>query len=319
MNIKSDLISIIIPVFNTEKFLKQCINTVLRQTYDNIEIILIDDASTDNSAKICEEYAKNHEKITYIKNKKNNRVSKTRNIGIEKSRGKYICFIDSDDYISENYIENLYENSEQNTLVICQILKFCKGVIKNEKIEKDAIQIYNNNEFLKLYKDGLINSPCARLYEKDIIICNNIKFDESLSLGEDLLFNFAYLSKISQIKLLSNTYYYYRQEDKNSLSNKYFKDMFNIQKKLYEEFTKFFKENDEEEKSDELINFCTTIVSNEFHNKDKKFIKRYFEARKKLKSNFIKEIINSQQKYMNKLEYFCLSNGLYLCYKLIAK
>ena len=138
-------------------------------------------------------------------------------------------------------------------------------------------------------------------------------------MGEDLLFNFAYLSKISQIKLLSNTYYYYRQEDKNSLSNKYFKDMFNIQKKLYEEFTKFFKENDEEEKSDELIKFCTTIVSNEFHNKDKKFIKRYFEARKKLKSNFIKEIINSQQKYMNKLEYFCLNNGLYICYKLIVK
>lgn len=319
MNKENDLITIVIPVFNTEKFLKKCIDSILCQTYKNTEIILINDASIDRSGKICEEYAKKYENIKYINNKENQGVSKTRNIGIQRANGKYICFIDSDDYISENYIENLHKNSEQNTLVICEILKFCNGYIKNKKNQNDIIRIYNKNEFLKLYKNGLINSPCARLYEKNIIVYNNIRFDESLSLGEDLLFNFDYLSQISKIKLLSDTFYYYRQEDKNSLSNKYFKDMLNIQKKLYEEFMKFFKENETKEKTNELINFCTTIVSNEFHNKDKNIVGRYFEARKKLKSNFIKEIINSQKKYMNKLEYFCLNNGLYICYKLIVK
>lgn len=319
MNKNNDLITIIIPVFNTEKFLEKCIESVLGQTYKNIEIILINDASIDKSGEICEEYAKKYNNIKYINNKKNQGVSKTRNIGIENSTGRYICFIDSDDYISENYLENLYNNNEESSLAMCEILRFCNGKIFTKKILKNNINRYNKIEFLQLYKIGLINSPCARLYDNNIINLSRIRFDEDLSLGEDLLFNFQYLKKVKNIKLIPNIYYYYRQENENSLSTKYVEDMLNIQKRLCTEFCEFFKENIEEEKSEDIINFCTTIVSNEFHNKNKNIFLQYMSARKILKDNWVKSTIEKQKKYMNKIEYFCIKNNLYLMYKFIIK
>ena len=104
-----NLISIIIPVYNVEKYLKKCINSVINQSHKNLEIILIDDGSTDKSGIILDEYAKIDERIK-VYHKKNGGLSSARNYGIKRSNGNYICFIDSDDFISKYMIENLLNN-----------------------------------------------------------------------------------------------------------------------------------------------------------------------------------------------------------------
>ena len=115
------LVSIIIPVYNVEKYLAECIESVLKQTYQNIEILLIDDGSPDNSGKICDEYEEKDSRVRVI-HKENGGVSSARNVGLEQANGEYITFIDSDDFVSESYIEELYialENGNSD-------LAFCK-------------------------------------------------------------------------------------------------------------------------------------------------------------------------------------------------
>ena len=107
----NDLISIIIPIYNVEKYMEKCLNSVVNQTYNNIEIILIDDGSKDKSREICDNYAKKDNRIKVV-HKENNGVSSARNTGIDMSKGKYITFIDSDDYIDTDYIETLYKISK---------------------------------------------------------------------------------------------------------------------------------------------------------------------------------------------------------------
>lgn len=106
---KDDLISVIVPVYNVEKYLRKCIDSILCQTYKNFEIILIDDGSSDNSGKICDEYLNRDERISVF-HKKNQGLSEARNTGIKKAKGKYLTFVDSDDFINEEYILNLYDN-----------------------------------------------------------------------------------------------------------------------------------------------------------------------------------------------------------------
>ena len=108
---ESKLVSVIIPVYNVERYLKKCIDSILNQTYKNLEIILVDDGSTDCSSKICDEYAKNDTRILVI-HKANGGQSEARNIGISESKGEYIFFVDSDDYIEYNAIETMLEIAE---------------------------------------------------------------------------------------------------------------------------------------------------------------------------------------------------------------
>ena len=106
---KNPLVSIIVPVYNNEKYLRQCLDSITNQTFKDIEIILVDDGSTDNSASICEEYAKEDSRVVFI-HSENKGVSNARNIGIDKSKGKFIMFCDSDDWLENDYIESHYDN-----------------------------------------------------------------------------------------------------------------------------------------------------------------------------------------------------------------
>lgn len=115
---EEDLISIIIPIYKVEEYLKRCVDSVINQTYKNLEIILIDDGSPDSCGKICDEYAKINNKI-YVIHQQNQGVSAARNAGIDKAKGKYICFIDSDDYVDANYIEVLHDGMKKCDLSIC--------------------------------------------------------------------------------------------------------------------------------------------------------------------------------------------------------
>ena len=124
----NELISVIVPIYNVEKYLERCLDSIIKQTYKNLDIILVDDGSIDNSTKICDEYVKKDSRIKVI-HKENGGLSDARNVGIDNSDGKYICFIDSDDYIELDMIENLYDGIVKNNANIC----CCGKLLEYEK------------------------------------------------------------------------------------------------------------------------------------------------------------------------------------------
>lgn len=170
-----ELISVIIPVYNVQKYLEKCLNSVLNQTYKNLEILLIDDGSTDNSGKICEEYKLKDSRIKVL-HKTNGGLSSARNYGIEASKGIYITFIDSDDDIEEDYIEYLYKllKKYHTKMSICSY-----NVIKNNKTNLGINleeKLLSTEECLDnlLCEKGFTVSACAKMYEKNLF--NNITF-----------------------------------------------------------------------------------------------------------------------------------------------
>lgn len=193
-----DLISVIVPVYNVERYLNKCIDSIINQTYKNIEIILIDDGSEDNSGKICDEYKKIDKRVVVV-HKINEGVSTARNIGIEIANGRWISFIDSDDWIEEKYFEKMiYTAQEENAdVILCAYNKIWKDRVEN-------INTSNNN---KLYnsKEYLINSLnpqtgfgfChMKLINRDVI--DKSRFDNRLLVGEDALFNIQISSNIKK-------------------------------------------------------------------------------------------------------------------------
>ena len=202
-------ISIIIPVYNSEKYLSKCLNSVILQTWNNIEIVLVDDGSQDGSSEICDEYAKQDKRIIVI-HKENGGVSSARNRGIEVCTGDYILFVDSDDFLSEDYIESFFKYGDiNNTIVIegCTVHENNKTryyrIIEKQYGKADFSNAISDNE---LFKHG---SPYGKLYISSIIKENNIRFIESIHNYEDLLFFLEYLEYIDIIKLSSDVGYHY--------------------------------------------------------------------------------------------------------------
>ena len=217
-----DKISIVVAVYNAERTLRKCVDSLLNQTYTNIEIILVNDCSQDNSLCICDEYATNHESIKVINNPENQGVSSTRNNGIDASIGRYICFVDSDDYVEQDYLEQLHYYAEKyNTVPICGFVyhdeynhrkpvnyKWSGG---NELVELgDAFKL--NDE---LYLTALWN----KLFDNDLVKSLNVRFDKTVSIGEDLRFSVEYLQKTNadSVFAFSDTLYHYTKLTDQSL------------------------------------------------------------------------------------------------------
>lgn len=254
MNVNPILVSIIVPIFNSETNLTECINSLINQSLIDIEIILINDGSIDNSRKIIEKFSEIDNRIKII-NKKNEGVSATRNLGIKLARGKFVGFIDSDDYINCKMYEKLYYKAiKQNAK-----LSMCKFSIINEKcnhdekwnfnyedvksaefILKNMIGPDNESDFNKLV--SLMGSTCRCIYNKDVLVKNSIFFNEEITYAEDLLFNIRYLTKINKVVLINEILYYYR-DNENSLSRGYRNDLFIMIKKLTNEIERYLRDN----------------------------------------------------------------------------
>lgn len=221
-------ISVIVPVYNAEKYLDGCIKSIIMQSYTNIEIICIDDGSTDRSFDILKRLQTIDERLR-IKSVPNGGVSRARNIGIKLATGDYIAFVDSDDYISENYLYELYNELKisKSDLSICKIQNF--GSHNEVQSMNSCIFDFNQPEkniWNKLNFTFLLYGPCNKLYKSEIIKFNKLLFDEKLDYGEDLSFNFEYLNFVNKIVIIDNAIYYYRHESKSSLSKKYRKDRY---------------------------------------------------------------------------------------------
>lgn len=171
-------VSIIVPVYNVEKYLNRCIDSIIKQTFENIEIILVDDGSTDNSGKICDEYALKDYRIKVI-HKTNGGLSEARNYGLDIATGDYLLFVDSDDYIDVNLIKNLEQYMDKQLDVIkFKIIRVDEYGKEIKKVDGPIFEkISGEKAFKKLvFKDELLECACIYLFKRELIVNSNFKF-----------------------------------------------------------------------------------------------------------------------------------------------
>lgn len=278
-------VSIIVPVYNVDKHLKSCIESLLNQTFSNYEIIIVDDGSTDLSPEICDEYANKYKRIKSF-HIKNSGVSYARNFGIKKSIGKYIMFCDSDDYVEKDWCEKLYNtlNTNCNSFVMCGFNIYNrrngKFEIKKMHLDTESTIITNKRDYFSNYKIKLLATVWNKIYEKRIIVSNNIRFYDNLSLGEDLIFNLDYLKKSNdKIIIIKQHLYNYFLRDADSLDHKYYDNLHEIykylNKRIYEDAVLYKADNESFNKwywKKYYWDFDRVITTNTFHEKNKKNI-----------------------------------------------
>lgn len=218
----TEKISVIIPAYNASNSIKKCIDSILSQTYKSLEIIIINDGSKDNTLEIMQEYEKKDSRIRII-NKGNSGVASTRNLGINTSTGNYLMFIDSDDYIENNYIEKMYtELLDNNCDVAISGMTCCKEsgqIIKKVSYKNNSTDLKFENIITEIINKLTFCSACKTLIKKSIIIDNKILFNEKLKYCEDMLFSFTTLKKAKKIRYVNNVGYYYVYNE-NSATNK---------------------------------------------------------------------------------------------------
>ena len=228
----NNLISVIVPIYNVEKKLNRCLISLKNQTYKNIEVLLIDDGSPDNCEKICLKYIKTDNRFKYLK-KSNGGLSSARNAGISNAKGKYIYFIDSDDYCEKNLLEILITAMVDDVQITScgYYIDYPDESFSIKKMYKKAGKLEKKEFVLNLDYDGMLNVVWNKLYDLDIIRKYNLHFELDMMPGEDLIFNCEYLKLINNGVCCDGLLYHYMRENEETLVNKY--DAFLMQKVDY--------------------------------------------------------------------------------------
>ena len=212
-------ISVIVPVYNTEKYLHRCIDSILAQTFTDFELILVDDGSTDNSKNICTYYSEIDKRVKVF-SQENSGVSKARNVGIQLASGEYLLFIDSDDYVDSLYIERLSE--KRCDFVICGMISEDEN--GNINYYRNILENYYDNiynfPFGDYYENFILYSPYCKLFKRNIVEKYSIQFPEHLTWGEDGCFVSDYLLYARKIQTIEyKGYHYVKYNSINTLSN----------------------------------------------------------------------------------------------------
>lgn len=208
------IITVIVPVFNVENYLEECIDSILNQSITQLQIILIDDGSKDSSGKICDVYASKDNRIEVI-HQNNRGVSVARNVGIKKAKGKYLFFVDADDILPKNALSNLLKKIEgQNEMVIGVVQKiteekelFFNGRFQTKEIlqEDFLLDLFNETKY------PYLGYPVAKLFNRKIVQLHNIYFNPKIALNEDRLFILEYMLHVSKVIVCDEVVYFYRQ------------------------------------------------------------------------------------------------------------
>lgn len=279
---RSELISVIIPIYNSESYLRRCIESILKQTYKRIEIILVNDGSTDHCGEICDEYASKYEHIEVI-HKENGGIGDARNTGLEKARGKYVAFVDSDDWIDVTYFEYLYNLliEEDADIAVCDYAK-----TKNEKINARTKKI---EKFSKTGKEGLsliygtyyiqIITPWGKLYKKSLF--KNVRYPVG-KIHDDEFTTYKLISNAKRIVVSNKKLYFYWLHDASSME----KTKFSLKSRM--ESIEFLSER---------IHFFENI--NESILRDKT-IKECFFYYEKVNDNLINNLSEGEKKSFKK-------------------
>lgn len=295
-DIMCDKVSIIVPVYNSESTIGECLNSLISQTYKNLEIIVVNDGSTDGSLKVCKSYADKDNRIL-VYNLENRGVSHARNFGLSKCTGYWIMFIDSDDFISINAIEKILKYDKVYNFDICCWNSFFvdNNIIKKMSNISPAPRIYNNqsNIFIdslfsnvksNLNFGDMFRAVWGKLYKRSLIINNNIYFDENLKSGEDAIWLLDYFH-FSYSILMVNDYLNYYRLSQESFMGKYKSNYIHLEEQQLKSMKKKLVDYNlnEEENIAKFTNMIIySLIANNFKYSNN-FFKVLFKTRDDLK------------------------------------
>lgn len=289
----NDLISVIVPVYNVEKYLKRCVDSIIWQSYSNLEIILVNDGSPDRCGEICNEYAKKDDRVRVI-HKKNGGLSDARNAGVEIARGNYLAFIDSDDWVNEKYFEKLYQliSNTNSDIVSCNFLE-TDGKVKTTIPQEVEIYTFTNYEALeqltnKFYSQLVVS--WGKIYKSNLF--NDIKFPVGKIHEDEFVIHHLLYSADKVVLTTEQLYYYYQRND--SITG----EGFNIKGRVHasqalEDRAKLFNQigliKSRDSVYQTLFNIYRQIIEYEQTDKDKnynksKIFERYSNLRYKLRN-----------------------------------
>ena len=233
----NDLVSIVVPIYNVQPYLEKCIKTIINQTYKNLDIILVDDGSTDNSGKIADEYKKIDKRITVI-HKENGGLSDARNAGMQIARGDYICFIDSDDYVELNMIEqaiNMITSQKLDVIIWGFYIDYEDNygkLIKRDKkvLNRKIVKINKINDEIELNLNFLNHLGYAwnKLYNLQFLNKYKFEFEKGLSLIEDAEFNTRVFQKVKKFGIIDKAFNHYMQRDRETLGRKKYNNLLEL-------------------------------------------------------------------------------------------
>lgn len=254
---ESTIISVIVPIYKIkETYLKKCIESIQKQTHQQVQIILIDDGSPDNCGKICDEYKKQDERIIVI-HKNNEGVSSARNIGLKYAKGQYVCFVDADDWIDEEFCAEMLKTMQQQQVDIVFAPNSREYLEKTVKISPyhSEVALLSSEKQFNIFDMKLIGTVWAKLYKKEII--NNTRFDENLTNAEDIEFNFRVMTENTKCAFIENYGYHYRYLEESAVRN-FKKNMISDYNKTLNKMRENLKEV-EDGKKEAYIAFVATV------------------------------------------------------------
>lgn len=309
------LVSVIIPVYNVEKYIHEAMDSIIKQTHRNLEIILVDDGSTDNCGKICDDYAVADTRVKVI-HKLNGGVSSARNEGIKIASGKWTYFMDPDDWIEPDTVEKALKAALQNGCDMCMF--DYDEIYRNKKISKTALKYpgnvfkdLNNNDLFMEYMRamGVVWNLIIRTY-----VIKQLKFNEHFLIREDELFKLQLYSKIKSFCYIEEILYHYRQRQDSAIGSGELIPNIDAREKVYEAETKIvnsdrFPENAVKVVHSKYLNsffgICSCIFAQDKSNKEKKyFYKKYINSKA-----FRESIQDYSALYLSRINVVCLKKG----------
>lgn len=291
---KKYLVSIIVPVYNTEKYIRDCIDSILSQTYPYFDVLLIDDGSQDGSGQICDQYAKIDNRIRVF-HKDNSGVSSTRNFGIKEADGDYVLFCDSDDIVSPFWAEELFFTAQkfQNAFIACGVRKYNSDE-KLFSIARNDIS-YKEISYFELYKTGLSAYSVNKIYDREKLLKLNLLFNETVSFSEDVEFTTKYCMSCDKIMLITQDLYYYRQIS-SSATGRYHPDLLTLHFLPFQCRIPLISKEDMKEYCSIWFYYFYHLLNNVFDNRNDSM-------------SFLQKLHYNQAALSNEAFQFCLENA----------
>lgn len=328
------LVSIIVPVFNAEKYIQESIQSILNQTLKDIEIIVVNDGSTDNTAIILNNYCEIDSRIKVF-HQQNKGVSATRNVGLDMAKGEYIGFIDPDDWVDIDMYEHLYYQCKRYDLEMSMCNFIQEDIYKNIKVKNEHPIEYgmylSKNEIIhkictNMVRGKIFTSVCDKIYRKDFLDEYNIRFDEEVTIKEDYFFNLELYDKLSRCAYINKEYYHYRQVEGSAIRRYHYNSIFSNNKLIKSILTYSKQWGIYEKYKFEISNLIANTYFTSLVNINNKLYKK--DKRKKimkdiLNSNILKEsliILSKEDREFNlkqKMIIFILKIKINLIFKII--
>jgi glycosyltransferase involved in cell wall biosynthesis len=324
--INTPLLSIIIPVYNAEKFLKRCIDSMLNQSFKDFELILVNDGSTDSSGEICDVYGAHDERVR-VYHLRNGGPSRARNYGMERATGKYITFIDADDYVNDHFSDTANKVCLKDYDLI--VVPFSVVDITEKPIqfyqykEKTFSRSEKKEEFLKEIWLGepLFGSCWNKWYKKSVICKSNVRFNQDFYIAEDYLFNLHFYRECQSAILVSYPYYHYVQHG-DSVTSRIYYNRFEIAKTVYEESLKLLSDvniHDYDSQSFVEEAYLSGVLRAMFEiaKKENKltFKDKIEKLKKYISDQGVRDLLNNNRSHhFNRWAFFCLKYQLPVFY-----